>query len=86
MKQFERVPITLRSEVTNQPVGVSNNVQDPLTGYLTSRDAGDIGVRVIGQVGYRVLPTLTLALRGSYQGRTINHAGPGGGAAVVYTF
>jgi len=86
LKQFEKVPITLRSEVTNQPVGTRADVQNPLTGYATFRDASDIGVRVIGQVGYKIVPSLTLALRGSYQGRTINHAGPGGGAAVIYTF
>ena len=86
LKQFERFPITLRSEVTNQPAGVSIHESNSLTGYSTIRDASDVGVRIIGQVGYRVLPTLTLALRGSYQGRTINHAGPGGGAAVIYTF
>ncbi len=86
LNQFERVPITLRSEVTNQPVGVSTQGTDQLTGYMTTRDASDVGVRVIGQVGYRIVPSLTLALRGSYQGRTINHAGPGGGAAVIYSF
>jgi hypothetical protein len=47
---------------------------------------GDIGVRAIAQVGYRVLPHLVVSARGSYQGRTIYHAGPGGGAAVGYTW
>jgi hypothetical protein len=85
LKQFERFPILLRSEVTNQPVGERTTVQ-PTVGVPLVRDASDVGVRVIGQIGYKVLPTLTLALRGSYQGRTINHAGPGGGAAVIYAF
>lgn len=65
----KRVPIMFRAEVTNQPAGSAN---------------GDIGVRLIAQAGYRVTEGLTLALRASYQGRTINHAGPGGGAAVMY--
>ena len=67
---FRDWPIVLRSEVTNQPAGLD----------------GDVGVRAIGQVGYRVLPHLVVSLRGSYQGRTIVHAGPGGGAAVAYAW
>ena len=67
---FQRWPIMLRSEVTNQPAGVGS----------------DVGVRLIGQVGYRVLPHLVLSARASYQGRTIDHAGPGAGAAVGYTW
>jgi hypothetical protein len=43
-----------------------------------------VGVRSIVQVGYRLLPNLVLAGRISFQARTINHAGPGGGAAVMY--
>lgn len=86
LKQFERVPIMFRSEVTNQPAGVGSSIQDNQTGTWTFRDPSEIGVRVIGQVGYRVIPSLTIALRGSYQGRTINHAGPGAGAAVLYSF
>jgi hypothetical protein len=86
LKQFERVPITVRSEVTNQPAGVGSSIQNSPPGTATFRDASEIGVRLIGQVGYRVLPSLTIALRGSYQGRTINHAGPGAGAAVLYSF
>jgi hypothetical protein len=65
---FHNWPIVLRSEVTNQPAGLG----------------GDVGVRLIGQVGYRVLPHLVLSARASYQGRTIDHAGPGAGAAVGY--
>jgi len=30
------------------------------------------------------LPDLVISARGSYQGRTINHAGPGFGGAVTY--
>lgn len=47
---------------------------------------GDVGVRAIVQVGYRVLPHLVVSVRGSYQGRTIDHSGPGGGAAVGYAW
>jgi hypothetical protein len=47
---------------------------------------GDIGVRAIAQVGYRILPHLLVSVRGSYQGRTIDHSGPGGGGAVAYAW
>lgn len=67
-RTIPRVPIVLRSEVTNQPAGVG----------------GDIGARAIGQVGYEVVKDLALSARASYQGRTINHAGPGAGAGVSY--
>ena len=67
---FHNWPIVLRSEVTNQPAGFE----------------GDVGVRLIGQVGYRVLPHMVVSARGSYQGRTIDHAGPGAGAALGYAW
>jgi hypothetical protein len=67
-RTIPRVPILVRSEVTNQPAGVG----------------GDIGARAIAQVGYEILPDLSVAVRGSYQGRTIDHAGPGAGAGVSY--
>jgi hypothetical protein len=67
---FHDWPIVLRSEVTNQPAGFGS----------------DVGVRLIGQVGYRVLPHMIVSGRLSYQGRTIVHAGPGGGAAVGYAW
>jgi hypothetical protein len=66
-----KFPIMFRTEVTNQPVGYAG---------------GDVGVRLIAQAGYRITDHLTAALRASYQGRTINHAGPGGGAAVEYAW
>ncbi|MFO0674330.1 MAG: hypothetical protein U0235_32750 [Polyangiaceae bacterium] len=62
------MPIALRSEVTNQPAGVF----------------GDVGIRTIAQVGYEVTSGLVVSARGSFQGRTINHAGPGGGLGVSY--
>ena len=66
-----RFPIMFRTEVTNQPAGLQG---------------GDVGVRLIAQAGYRITDHFTAALRASYQGRTINHAGPGGGAAVEYSW
>lgn len=78
-----RVPIMFRTEVTNQPAGISAGGLD-LAGKSTA--GGDIGVRLIVQGGYRITDHFTAALRASYQGRTINHAGPGGGAAVEYSW
>ena len=87
---FPRVPILFRTEVTNQPAGVggAESPIDPVTGLPASKtvasDAGEVGARAIAQVGYRFLPDLVVAVRGSYQGRTITHAGPGFGGAVSY--
>jgi hypothetical protein len=88
---IDRVPILLRTEVTNQPAGDSAGADarpdDPILARRgTSRRRGELGARAIVQVGYRFVPELTLAVRGSYQGRTINHAGPGFGGAVTYTW
>jgi hypothetical protein len=80
---FPNVPILIRTEVTNQPAGSTGTGDAPED---TSHEKGDIGARAIAQVGYRFLPSLTVAVRGSYQGRTINHAGPGVGAGVTYTW
>jgi hypothetical protein len=74
-----RFPIMFRSEVTNQPAGSAH----PESGGV-SGSQGDVGVRLIVQGGYRITPAFAVALRASYQGRTIYHAGPGGGAAVTY--
>jgi hypothetical protein len=71
---FPRVPIVLRTEVTNQPAGT--------TGLFS----GDVGGRGIIQIGYRFIPELLVAVRGSFQGRTIQHFGPGLGGAVGYTW
>jgi hypothetical protein len=80
---FPRFPILLRTEVTNQPAGFAGSDGGPPT---TSHEKGDVGGRAIAQLGFRVVPALTLAIRGSYQGRTINHAGPGFGGGVTYTW
>ena len=66
-RTIKRVPIVLRTEVTNQPA-----------------NSTDVGARAIAQVGYQLTNELVVAARGSYQGRTINHAGPGAGLAVSY--
>jgi hypothetical protein len=66
-RTIKRVPVVLRTEVTNMPASSS-----------------DVGARAIAQVGYQLTNELVVAVRGSYQGRTINHAGPGAGLAVSY--
>ena len=78
---IRRVPIVFRTEVTNQPAGVATT---PSGSVPTSIGQGEVGARAIVQVGYRLTDELTVSGRVSYQGRTINHAGPGGGAAVSY--
>lgn len=80
LQPLGRFPVLIRSEVTNQPAGVAPSRYtraDPL-------GTTDIGIRAIVQVGFRPVDSLVLALRGSYQGRTIDHSGPGFGAAVEY--
>lgn len=47
-------------------------------------NSSDVGARAIAQVGYQLVRDLTVSARFSYQGRTINHAGPGAGLAVSY--
>ena len=85
LNTFKRVPILIRTEVTNQPAGSSTfrptNDEEPPT---QSTNKGEVGVRGIVQVGYRLTPGLVVAARVSFQGRTINHAGPGFGGAVGY--
>ena len=82
---FRRVPILLRTEVTNQPAGgVPSSSDGTSLPPSQSSGQGEIGVRAITQVGYRLTPGFIVAARVSYQGRTINHAGPGAGAAVTY--
>jgi hypothetical protein len=84
LNTFERFPILLRSEVTNQPAGASPSESQLLPG--TAQGQSDVAGRGIVQVGFRPIPELTLAVRGSFQGRNINHAGPGVGGSVGYTW
>jgi hypothetical protein len=92
LNTFERVPILFRTEVTNQPAGSSADLDEvqPADEDASAEDTSlgrtDIGARAIAQVGYRITPAFVVAVRGSYQGRTINHAGPGFGGAVTYTW
>ena len=90
LNTFERFPILLRSEVTNQPAGSSpgknqlggDDIPDPDIAAGQSEVAG----RGIVQLGFRIVPELVIAVRGSFQGRNINHAGPGVGGFVGYTW
>ncbi|HEY6561352.1 MAG TPA: hypothetical protein VI072_28965 [Polyangiaceae bacterium] len=92
LRSFERWPILFRTEVTNQPAGSRTDESDvrpdePHAGIEnTSLRRGEVGARAIAQLGYELFPELTVAARGSYQGRTINHAGPGFGGAVTYSW
>ena len=79
---FPRFPILVRSEVSNQPAGSGAFTTTP----GVAQGAGQVGARGIAQLGWKALPSLTLAIRGSFQGRTINHAGPGFGAGVSYAW
>jgi hypothetical protein len=80
-----RVPIVLRTEITNQPAGTSPT-RSAAPPHTVAIDRGDIGARAMVQVGYRIVPELTVAVRASYEGRTIQHAGPGAGAGVTYSW
>ncbi|MCU0655149.1 MAG: hypothetical protein MUF64_07630 [Polyangiaceae bacterium] len=87
-RTIPRVPILMRTEVTNQPAGEAGSQATP-NGLVMNQPTeatgkGEVGLRAIVQAGYELSPALTLAARASYQGRTINHAGPGFGAAVTY--
>jgi hypothetical protein len=88
LNTFEHVPILLRTEVTNQPAGTHEGSPSPTesgkTPLETSGARADVGVRGIAQIGYRFTSGLTFSVRGSYQGRNINHSGPGAGAGITY--
>lgn len=59
----------------------------PMAGEVQVTDqpvAGDLAVRLIYEVGYRVSDAVSLSSRLSYQGRTIDHAGLGGGLAATF--
>ena len=84
LNTIKRVPILVRTEVTNQPAG--NSVATSSVGENVSVGENEIGVRAIVQAGYRFTPDFVLSARLSFQGRTIDHAGPGFGGAVGYTW
>lgn len=83
LNTFKRFPMLFRIEVTNQPAGASVSAAQFSEGGI-STGAGQVGGRGIAQIGWRILDPLVVSVRGSFQGRTIKHAGPGGGAAVSY--
>jgi hypothetical protein len=84
LNTIKKVPILIRTEVTNQPAGTA--VGSYSTDDTVSRGANEIGVRTILQAGYRFTPEFVASLRVSFQGRTIDHAGPGFGGAVGYSW
>lgn len=92
LNMFPRFPIMVRTEVTNQPAGVSQSStelsgqKDPVTGKLPSGAAADVGVRAIVQFGFRQTKNFAWYLRGSYQGRNIIHSGPGAGMGVTFSW
>lgn len=77
LQVVERLPMVVRTEITNQPAGVSLD---------DGSDTADVGGRIIAQLGYELFDGFTLAARGSYQGRTLKHSGPGFGGGVRYTW
>ena len=59
------------------PIGLSVAVTD-------QPGNGDLGVRLAGDVGYRLRPWVRPTVRVSWQGRTAAHAGVGGGLGLVF--
>ncbi len=84
LNTFERFPILLRTEVTNQPAGQSPSASQ--IGKGIAAGSSDVAGRGIVQLGFRVTPDLVIAVRGSFQGRNINPAGPGVGGFVGYSW
>lgn len=84
LNTVKKVPILVRTEVTNQPAGGTKSSGS--VGPNESTGENEIGVRAIVQAGYRFTPQFVASLRLSFQGRTIDHAGPGFGGAVGYTW
>jgi hypothetical protein len=65
---FPKFPLGLAVALTNQPLGAD----------------GDLGVRFSADLGVRVLSWFQPTVRVSYQGRTVNHSGLGGGLGLVF--
>jgi hypothetical protein len=91
LNMFPRFPIMVRTEVTNQPAGVSPSKSDldaqkSKDGLVHSDSAADVGVRAIVQFGFRQTKNFAWYLRGSYQGRNIIHSGPGAGMGVTFSW
>jgi len=86
LEAFPRFPILFRTEVTNQPAGAGASADDLEVGQPASLGGADVGARGIAQLGFRVVDDLVISARGSFQGRTIEHAGPGFGGGVSYSW
>jgi hypothetical protein len=90
LRSIPRFLLLFRTEVTNQPTGTRSRNEIELgappapTAPTLAEDVGDVGARAIAEVGYELWPELVISVRGSYQGRTIRHAGPGAGGGVKY--
>lgn len=84
LNTIKKVPILVRTEVSNQPAGSTRSAASVASGESTGEN--EVGVRAIVQAGYRFTPDFVASLRLSFQGRTIDHAGPGFGGAVGYTW
>jgi hypothetical protein len=86
LNMFPRFPILVRTEVTNQPAGVTPSASELASqsknGVLPAAGQADLGIRAIAQVGFRQTKNLSWFVRLSGQGRTINHFGPGAGMGV----
>jgi hypothetical protein len=65
---FPLFPLGLGVALTNQPLG----------------DDGDLGVRFSADIGVRTWKWFSPTVRVSYQGRTVNHSGVGGGVGLVF--
>ncbi len=65
---FPRFPLGFAVALTNQPLG----------------EDGDLGVRFSADVGVRTWSWFSPTVRFSYQGRTVNHSGVGGGVGLVF--
>jgi hypothetical protein len=83
---FERFPIVFRTEVANQPAGAMPSEGDVAGEGAFALESTDIGARGIVELGFRATDALVLRARGSFQGRTIEHAGPGFGGGVEYSW
>ncbi len=77
LRLVAELPMLVRTEITNQPAGVSPD---------DGSDSADVGGRIIAQLGYELFDGFTLAARASYQGRTLKHSGPGFGGGVRYAW
>ena len=84
-----RLPLTLRTEVTNQPVGARHTgdalqpVEDATPSEI-ARERTPVAGRVIVGAGYEIFDGFLVGARASYQARNIDHGGPGFGGSVRY--